>query len=198
MRAKVPIVSPRHIFDDGVDRVPDRFDGGTDVQGVDLRSPHLTTLRFPLTLFGTLILTEALKALVQRDILTPRAQQSAGTLPDPFDEKLSRRDAEADAMLRLLLRYGLCLSAGSLTYTYRTPAEAHFATNPDVYDRAWYIDSLQGWLYPLLQQVRRDRHDIPAFLQAAALFLVRCRLEANRNNRNRRVLEGDDLDRFWE
>ena len=198
VRAKVPIITPRHVFDDGVDRVPDRFDGGSDVQGVDLRSPHLTSLRFPLTLSGTMILTEALQSLTQRDILAPKKTQSAGTSPDPFDVRLSRRDAEADALLRLLLRYGLCLSVGAITYTYRTPQEAHFATCPDVYDRAWYQDSLSGWLLPLLKQVRRDRGEIPAFLQAAALFFVRCRLEANKNNRNRRVLEGDDLDRFWD
>ena len=197
VRAKVPIIAPRHVFDDGVDRVPDRFDGGADVKGVDLRAAHLTSLRFPLTLAGTMILTEALKSLTQRDILKPKAKESAGTNPAPFDERLSRRDAEADALLRLLLRYGLCLSVGNVTYVYRTPQEAHFATCPDVYDRAWYLDSLERWLYSLLQQVRRDRGEIPAFLQAAALFFVRCRLEANRNNRNRRVIEGDDLDRFW-
>ena len=174
-RHPVPVVSPRHVFDDGTDRAADRFDGG-DMAEIDLSA---SALRFPLTLFGTLIKTNAMRA-------------------HPFKETLSRRDAEADALWRLLLTHERWLSAGTLTYTYRTPQEAHFATCPDVYDRAWYLDSLQEWLYPLLQEVRGSRGSLPSFLQAAALYWVRCRLEANRNNRNRRVLEGDGLDRFWD
>ena len=173
-RSRASILSPRHVFDDGVDRVPDRFDSG-DLTGLDASD---SDLQFPLTLFGTLVKTDRLREF-------------------PFDETLPRRDAELSVLLRLRLQGKSFLSVGLLSYVYRTPMEAHFATCPAVYDRAWYLDSLERGL-TLLQQVRRERGTVPAFLQAAALFEVRCRLEANRNNRNRRVVEGDDLDRFWE
>ena len=168
----IPLICPKQKFEGGG---VDRFSAGNRTVGVDLRGKKPVALRFPLTAFGVLFFLPTLEKF-------------------DWDETLSDEAGAQDLLFRLLWKHGLLLAADEVTYTYATPYDPHFAVFPRVYDRDWYVSELDEWLLPLLKTVKKERGFVPAYLQAAATYLLWCKAEANRDNRNRRVLSAAEAD----
>ncbi len=166
----IPLICPKQQFAKGG---VDRFSAGKRTVGVDLRGKKPVALRFPLTLFGVMFYLPSLKKF-------------------EMSETLSDTASAQDLLFRLLVKQGLLLAADEVTYTYDTPYDPHFAVFPGVYDRAWYEQEIDEWLLPLLKSVKKDRGFVPAYLQAAVTYLLWCKLEANKDNRNRRVLSTEN------
>lgn len=168
----IPLICPKQKFAGGG---VDRFSAGKRTVGVDLRGKKPVALRFPLTAFGVLF-------------FLPTLEKSN------WNESLSDEAGAQDLLFRLLAKHGLLLAADEVTYTYAAPYDPHFAVFPRVYDRDWYVSELDEWLLPLLKSVKKERGFVPAYLQAAATYLLWCKAEANRDNRNRRVLSAAEAD----
>ena len=168
----IPLICPKQKFAGGG---IDRFSAGNRTVGVDLRGKKPVALRFPMTFYGVFFFLPTLEKYEMNEALADEA-------------------AAQDLLFRLLAKFGLLLAADEVTYTYATPYDPHFAAFPRVYDRDWYVSELDEWLSPLLKTVKKDRGFVPAFLQAAAVYLLWCKAEANRDNRNRRVLEAAEAD----
>ena len=168
----IPLVCPKQKFASGG---VDRFSAGNRTVGVDLRGKKPVALRFPMTVYGVLFFLPTLEKF-------------------EMNASLSDAAAQQDLLFRLLAKHGLLLAADEVTYTYVTPYDPHFAVYDRVYDRDWYAYELDEWLTALLQSVKKDRGFIPAFLQAAVTYLLWCKAEANRDNRNRRVLSAAEAD----
>ncbi len=168
----IPLICPKHRFESGA---TDRFSAGKRTVGVDLRGKKPVALRFPLTLYGVLFFLPTLEKF-------------------SMDETLSDEAGAQDLLFRLLAKHGLLLAADEVIYTYATPYDPHFEVFSGVYARDWYVREIDEWLLPLLKSVKKERGFVPAFLQAAATYLLLCKAEANRDNRNRRVLASDEAE----
>jgi len=177
-RPAIPLICPKQRFANGT---VDRFSAGNRTIGVDLRGKKPVALRFPMTVFGVLIFLPSLHETKMNETLSP---ETAGQ----------------DLLFRLLAKQGLLLAADEVTYTYKTPYAPHFEVFSRVYEREWYTSDIDEWLLPLLSSVKKERGFVPAFLQAAATYLLLCKAEANRDNRNRRAIAAsetaDEQERF--
>lgn len=168
----IPLICPKQTFTSGG---TDRFCAGKRTNGVDLRGKKPIALRFPLTLYGVLFFLPTLEKY-------------------EMNTSLSDAAAAQDLLFRLLAKHGLLLAADEVTYSYSTPYDPHFSVFSGVYERDWYVGDIDEWLVPLLKSVKKDRGFVPAYLQAAAVYLLWCKAEANRDNRNRRVLSAEEAD----
>ncbi len=177
----VPVLCPLHVFSgesSGTTKM-DRFSYGNKVTGIDLRSDRAVNLRFPLTIFGVFFITKHVKEYT-------------------FSDSISFEDAEKEYILRILLKYRLLLAVNTLDYSYCTPQDIHFPCSSLVYEKDWYLNSLENWLLPFVKENAKPRSKkIPVFLQAVALHLIYARLLANRDNRNRHILDKSEIKQFW-
>lgn len=98
-------------------------------------------------------------------------------------------EAEKDMLLRLLLDNRLVGFVPTLTYGYAQPQDIHFDWFAGMFDPDWYIPSVRNFLLPLLKESQSRFGEIPLFLQCFCIYYIRCRLEANSNNRNKHVLD---------
>lgn len=172
----IPLITPTQKFNG----IVDRFSYGKKVKGVDLRAINSSFLRFPMTLFGVLLLNETVKK-------------------HTFNEQLLPKDAQKDFLLRIILENRLLLAVDTVTYQYCEAQDIHFSEFENVYKKEWYINSLNDWLLPLIKEnAKPHSKKIPVFLQAFALHQILARLEANRDNRNRRILNKKEIKSFWE
>lgn len=105
-------------------------------------------------------------------------------------------DAEKDMLLRILLEHRRIGYLPTLTYGYSRTQDIHFDFYPGVFDLAWYRPSVQQFLLPLLENTQKKYGEIPQFLQSFCIYYIRCRLEANSDNRNKHLLEGEELDAY--
>lgn len=105
-------------------------------------------------------------------------------------------DTEKNGMLRLLREKQIFAYVGTQKYVYSNADEDKFPDYPGIYQEKWYLDSLQDFLIPLMEESSREQEEIPAFIQQYALYALQCRLEANKNNRNKHVLDETKTDRM--
>ncbi|MCR5793454.1 MAG: CDP-glycerol glycerophosphotransferase family protein [Lachnospiraceae bacterium] len=102
-------------------------------------------------------------------------------------------DAEKDILLRMLLDSPYVIYVGNLKYKYKVPKDMHFKLFAGVYDLEWYMDSAKDYMIPFLEEVNERFGETPLFVQYAVMYYIICRFAANINNRNRHVIEGDEM-----
>ena len=104
-------------------------------------------------------------------------------------------DSEADFLLRLLLTYKCGFSEAGV-YTSAAPDDSKFHTFYGIYDKNWYFGNIEGFLLPLLREVKEKQGAVPLYLQYYSLYAIQCRLFANQDNRNRHVLSEPEIIRY--
>ena len=107
-------------------------------------------------------------------------------------------DAEKDMLLRILLENRQVGFLPTLTYEYCRMQDIHFDFFPGIVDPSWYRPSVQQFLLPLLENTQKQYGEMPLFLQSFCIYYIRCRLEANSNNRNKHILEDEELDAYFD
>jgi len=100
---------------------------------------------------------------------------------------------EADFLLRLCASAGFMIQTGQ-RYKQSEPGDGSYRSLISIYDRDWYIDDMEHFLIPLLREFSSDEDKPPYIMQCYALYSIKCRLEANKDNRNRHVLSEDDIE----
>lgn len=100
-------------------------------------------------------------------------------------------EAEKEMLLRMTLDHKKVLYIQNLMYVYDTPRDAHPYIYYGVYMREWYYNSFSEFLLPFLAEVEQRFGEVPRYLQYAAAHYIVCRLAANIDNKNKRVVEED-------
>jgi CDP-glycerol glycerophosphotransferase (TagB/SpsB family) len=101
-------------------------------------------------------------------------------------------ECEADLLLRLALKWPICISS-ALQYVCGAGDGSQFQSFLGAYDRAWYVDSLEQFLLPLLEDAEEQLGMLPVFLQYYAMYALQCRFDANLDNRQKHVIGKEEI-----
>lgn len=113
-------------------------------------------------------------------------------------KKELKYDAEADFLLRLVMGRSFLLLQDT-KYVQTEPGDGNFQEFEGLFEKDWYTKDFDDFLLPLLKESAALHGNMaPDFLQYFAMYFIRCRLDANMNNRNRHVLVGEEIDEFKE
>ena len=103
---------------------------------------------------------------------------------------------EAEFLLRVI-KNNSYLICQDIEYFQGEPGDGNYKEFDGIYDKDWYIPNLDNFLIPLLKDYKKDG-DIPFLVQYYAMYNITCRLEANKNNNNRHILDAEEIDEFQE
>lgn len=101
-----------------------------------------------------------------------------------------------DMVLKLLLENPRYVAVPKAEYEYFNPRENQVLYHVPSHDARWYHDSLRNYIFPLLDYAKKKQQEIPAFLQNYCIYYLNCRMMANKDNRNKKVLLGKKLDSY--
>ena len=100
---------------------------------------------------------------------------------------------ETDVLLRMLLDSRNYMVSDCLKYYYYEPKERQELYHIPAHYKEWYFDSIEKYLLPLLEYEKDDS----AFLQNYVVYYVLCRFLCNLDNRNKKQISEDTLDRVF-
>ena len=103
---------------------------------------------------------------------------------------------ETEFLLRVI-KNNSYLICQDIEYFQGEPGDGNYKEFDGIYDKDWYIPNLDNFLIPLLKDYKKDG-DIPFLVQYYAMYNITCRLEANKNNNNRHILDAEEIDEFQE
>lgn len=107
-------------------------------------------------------------------------------------------ESEKNFLLRILLSTMSYYRISSKEYIYVNPADCHFELFQGVYYKEWYHEAVTDFMIPLLSHSKKLYGEVPGFLQYFTMYFMMCRLEANVDNRNKHVLEGEEAENYKE
>ncbi len=128
---------------------------------------------FPLDLHGTIFRTEDLR--------------EAASL------YASSCEAEKRIILHLLEKYPTFLHMCSVAIKYHYPKEYDIGFTSVSMEKDWYRKPFEEFLLPLLREQESMPEHLPRILQFMTIYMIHIRFRANINNRNRHVLERDEV-----
>ncbi len=107
-----------------------------------------------------------------------------------------------DSILKMLcdllaeIRGYVYLPKLKLNYTH--PLEDNTSTFDHQYDEWWYLGSLKRWVLPFAEEWNSKDYPIRTPIKILLFYLVYARFNCNYNDRNKGVLQGDNLKMFLE
>lgn len=131
---------------------------------------------FPMEIHGVLFDTKKLQ----------NAYQACRTLVEP----------EKQMILFLLRQNPVFLYMGTLTVLYGQPRECDYQYDLRCQTHEWYFDSLEKFLLPVLEEDYQQNGYSWRLLQCMALHMLHVRIYANTNNRNKHVVEPEEMDTY--
>ena len=140
--------------------------------------------QFPNRLCGVMVRIEAIKEVEKnRDV--------------PFRlNKMNLYSYEAEFLIKLIDGRQFLIES-DYEYIQGDPGDGNFRAFEGIYDREWYMGDMVHFLLPMLSDYS-ERGELPYYIQYYAMYYIRCRLDANKNNANRHVISGSDIDKFQE
>ncbi|MGN0358868.1 MAG: CDP-glycerol glycerophosphotransferase family protein [Blautia sp.] len=105
-------------------------------------------------------------------------------------------ESEKNFLLKILLSTMSYYRIGSQTYLYSLPEDCHYELFQGVYYKEWYHEAITDFIVPLLDSSEKKYGKVPRFLQYFAMYFLICRLDANVDNRNKHVLEGEEAENY--
>lgn len=105
-------------------------------------------------------------------------------------------ESEKNFLLKALLLSMSYYRIGSREYVYINPTDCHFELFQGVYYKEWYHEAVTEFMIPLLSASRKTFGGVPRFLQYFTMYFMMCRLNANMDNRNKHVLEGEEAENY--
>lgn len=100
-------------------------------------------------------------------------------------------DAERKLFMDLCVKEGNLLFLHELEYITDVAREGNVSLYTPVFDRAWYTDVITDFWIPYIKSFGEK---IPTLVQVNALYSMKCRLMANKDNQNKHILEDDEID----
>ena len=104
-------------------------------------------------------------------------------------------DMEADFLMRLAMKHTVEIQE-LLDYEYSQPDASQFQCYQGVYFKEWYFESMTDFLIPLLIEAEKINGKIPLFVQYYAMYVMKCRFDANSNNRNKHVIAEHEIPEY--
>lgn len=106
-------------------------------------------------------------------------------------------EKDKDFLMRFILKYKKIQYLGNNTLFYYNSAENEFATNLIQHNKEWYQDDVEGFLTDWINKAD-DMPDAEAlFIKECVLYLIFSRFNCNTNDRNKKVLDEEEIDRFY-
>lgn len=107
-------------------------------------------------------------------------------------------ESEKNFLLRVLLLNLQYYRLGNLNYIYVEPTDCHYELYTGVFYKEWYIEAIDEFMLPLLESAKNQYGKVPTFLQYFTMYFMMCRLNANSDNRNKHILEGEEAANYKE
>lgn len=107
-------------------------------------------------------------------------------------------EAGCDMVMKLLINKNTYIAVPKAKYQYYAPRENQILYHVPSHDARWYKDSLVDYIFPLLAYAKERKGAIPKFLQLYCVYYMNCRMMANKDNRNKKILLGEKLDEYLE
>lgn len=101
---------------------------------------------------------------------------------------------EAEFLLRVI-KNNSYLICQDIEYFQGEPGDGNYREFDGIYDEEWYIPNFNLFLIPMLEGYKAEG-DIPFLVQYYAMYNITCRLDANKNNNNRHILNAEGIDEF--
>lgn len=108
----------------------------------------------------------------------------------PMDPALGM-EAEKAMLLRMTLEHRNLYYMHDLMYHYKTPEDSHPHSFPGANNPEWYYESFSEFFMPFMKEVQEKYGEVPRYLQYVLAHYVTCRLAANMDNKNKRVIRED-------
>ena len=104
-------------------------------------------------------------------------------------------DMEADFIFRIMS--GKIFIDRKVMLITDEPSDIDNKYHERYYDKKWYFENIEGFLIPALKDLKAilDEKEYRT-LQFYALYSIRCRLDANKDNRNKHVLSEEEIDEY--
>ncbi len=115
-----------------------------------------------------------------------------------FDENLSFEDSKFKFLLEVFLKYPFYDFIENAEIYYTTPKENETARNVLQYDKQWYNHALENFVLPFLAQIKKDKGQIPKYIQFAILYYVYSRYNCNIDEKNKMLLSKEETEEFFE
>lgn len=107
-------------------------------------------------------------------------------------------EKDKDFIIRYVLKYHKIHYIKSKKLFYRNAAENEFATNAIQYKKEWYQQDVEDYLYNLARNSEAYPETKKRFILCCVYYLLFSRFNCNTNDRNKRVLTREEIDRFYE
>ena len=114
-----------------------------------------------------------------------------------FNKKIVT-EKDKDFIIRYVLQYNKIHYIKSKKLYYRSAAENEFATNTIQYKKEWYQEDVEGYLYNLAKSAEDYPETKKRFILCCVYYLLFSRFNCNSNDRNKKVLTSEEIDRFYE
>ena len=105
-------------------------------------------------------------------------------------------ESEKNFLLRILLSNLKYYRLGKLNYIYTEPTDCDFELYTGMFYKEWYMDAIDHFMIPLLEEAKEKYTKVPKFLQYFTMYFMMCRLNANSDNRNKHILEGEEAEHY--
>ena len=152
---------------------------------------YFSVKKFPNTVkvnteFGQFVFPMEIHGLIFRTDELKEAYQKCGSMVEP----------EKQMLVYLMRQNPVFLYMGSLSLKYVYPRECDYQYDLRCQMREWYFDSLEKFLLPLLEEDCRQYGHTRRLYQCMALHMLHVRIYANINNRNKHVVEPEEMDAY--
>lgn len=101
-----------------------------------------------------------------------------------------------DMVMKLLLNNAKYISVPKAFYKYYAPRENQVLYHVPSHDIKWYQESIKDYVFDLIEYAKEKKQCLPAFLQNYFVYYINCRMMANKDNRNKKVLLGKSLEEY--
>ena len=103
---------------------------------------------------------------------------------------------EADFLLRLIHKkeYKILTETG---YVQTDIGDGNYKNFYGSYDKSWYTEDMDSFLFPLIEDITKNNGGVlPYMHQYFIMYYLKCRFDANKDNRNKHVLSEEELEVF--
>lgn len=107
-------------------------------------------------------------------------------------------ESEQDFILNLLLESPSYALTDDCNYQYFMPREDDFQYHLPANYKDWYTPSLKNFILPLLNKCSESYGEIPDFIQFYTMYALQGKFLSNLNNRNKRTMDANELNKFFD
>lgn len=105
-------------------------------------------------------------------------------------------EQDKDFLIRYILKYRVIKYFDTISLKYYAASEDDYSTSLIQYRKEWYLEDIEGYIYDLANKSNTLKLEEKTFVRACLTYLLFCRFSANFNDRNKKIIQNEDYDRF--